>query len=268
MKNIYLIPTDKPSRLFIDVDDNKLKITVPIGGEHMMNQNIYITSDEEIKVSDWVLFENSNVVRKAVDSTFTSGVNNIRIHADKKVFKIILTTDGDLIKDGVQAIDDEFLQWYINNPGCELVLVRDKPKVKAVVKGLGVKSFNNGYKIIIPKEKVLLQSSIDGVPIWGEPKQETIEQIDQNNPVTRGSTTLVYKQETTLEEAAKRIYPINIVSDGHDTNMLCRTGFYIGYELAQERMYSEEEVLQLLLRLQQTESYDNLYEWFEQFKKK
>ena len=35
-----------------------------------------------------------------------------------------------------------------------------------------------------------------------------------------------------------------------------------------ERMYSEEEVLQLLLRLQQTEPYDNLYEWFEQFKKK
>jgi hypothetical protein len=36
----------------------------------------------------------------------------------------------------------------------------------------------------------------------------------------------------------------------------------------QERMYSEQEVLQLLLRLKQTESYDNLYEWFEQFKKK
>ncbi len=35
----------------------------------------------------------------------------------------------------------------------------------------------------------------------------------------------------------------------------------------QERMYSEGEVLQLLLRLQQTESYNNLYEWFEQFKK-
>ena len=36
----------------------------------------------------------------------------------------------------------------------------------------------------------------------------------------------------------------------------------------EERMYSEKEVLQLLLRLQQTESYDNLYDWFEQFKKK
>ena len=42
----------------------------------------------------------------------------------------------------------------------------------------------------------------------------------------------------------------------------------IGAELQAEKMYSEEEVLQLLLRLQQTESYDNLYDWFEQFKKK
>jgi len=33
-------------------------------------------------------------------------------------------------------------------------------------------------------------------------------------------------------------------------------------------MYSEGEVLQLLLRLQQTESYDNLYDWFQQYKKK
>jgi hypothetical protein len=35
-----------------------------------------------------------------------------------------------------------------------------------------------------------------------------------------------------------------------------------------EKMYNEAEVLQLLLKLQQTESYDNLYDWFEQFKKK
>ena len=45
-------------------------------------------------------------------------------------------------------------------------------------------------------------------------------------------------------------------------------GFLKAMEFQAERMYSEEEVLQLLLRLQQTESYDNLYEWFEQFKKK
>ena len=45
-------------------------------------------------------------------------------------------------------------------------------------------------------------------------------------------------------------------------------GIEVGAKWQAERMYSEEEVLQLLLRLQQTESYDNLYEWFEKFKKK
>lgn len=39
-------------------------------------------------------------------------------------------------------------------------------------------------------------------------------------------------------------------------------------ETAKQKMYSEEEVLQLLLKLQQTEFYDNLYDWFEQNKKK
>jgi hypothetical protein len=29
--------------------------------------------------------------------------------------KIILTTDLDLIKDGVQSIDNEFLEWFVKN---------------------------------------------------------------------------------------------------------------------------------------------------------
>jgi hypothetical protein len=44
--------------------------------------------------------------------------------------------------------------------------------------------------------------------------------------------------------------------------------FANGAKWQAERMYSEEEVLQLLLKLPLAESYDNLYEWFEQFKKK
>jgi hypothetical protein len=35
--------------------------------------------------------------------------------------KIILTTDRDLIADDVQAIDDEFLEWFVKNPSCEEV---------------------------------------------------------------------------------------------------------------------------------------------------
>jgi hypothetical protein len=55
------------------------------------------------------------------------------------------------------------------------------------------------------------------------------------------------------------------VSKGIEQRMI--DGFMAGYNKAKETLYTEEQVLQLLLRLQQTESYDNLYEWFEQFKK-
>jgi hypothetical protein len=66
---------------------------------------------------------------------------------DPECKKIILTTDQDLIKDGVQAIPDEFLEWFVKNPSCEEVEVE--------------KDYNYGnlehfdYKIIIPKDKQL-----------------------------------------------------------------------------------------------------------------
>jgi hypothetical protein len=72
--------------------------------------------------------------------------------------------------------------------------------------------------------------------------------------------------KTELEEAAERY------AEGKSSSSLFqedhKKDFIAGANYQAERMYSEQEVLQLLLRLQQTESYDNLYEWFEQFKKK
>jgi hypothetical protein len=81
---------------------------------HKINQNIYITSDEEIKEGDWVLNQ------KSCEVYIITNINEL-VSYEKK---IILTTDQDLIKDGVQ-----------------------------IVKGVGIESFNNGYKIIIPKEE-------------------------------------------------------------------------------------------------------------------
>ena len=46
--------------------------------------------------------------------------------------------------------------------------------------------------------------------------------------------------------------------------------FYPAKEMEKEQknqMYSETEVLQLLIKLKQTESFDNLYDWFNQNKK-
>ncbi len=123
MKNIHILPTDKPSILIKDIWKNTFSLVENFDTNHtdFKAQNIYITSNEEIKEGDWCLFESNNTLKKAVDSTFAIGVNNIRIHADadKKVLKIILTTDGDLIKDGVQAINDDFLEWIVKNPSCE-----------------------------------------------------------------------------------------------------------------------------------------------------
>jgi hypothetical protein len=110
MKHIHVLPTDKPSRLFKSF--GKLNIGDYITKRENLqvtNQHIYITSDEEIKEGDWIKW--GEAIYKA---------NKTYIPPFKK---IILTTDQDLIKDGVQAIDDEFLEWFVKNPSCEYVEV-------------------------------------------------------------------------------------------------------------------------------------------------
>jgi hypothetical protein len=54
MKNIHVLPTDKPSKLVLRNADNKLVRHTPITKWHSVNQHIYITNDEEIK--DGLLF--------------------------------------------------------------------------------------------------------------------------------------------------------------------------------------------------------------------
>ena len=124
MKNIHVLPTDKPSRLFVDIDDNKLKITQPIGGEYMMNQNIYITSDEKFVIDEYIT-DGIEVIKATPKLVDGQGLLNRR---DWK--KIILTTDGDL--DGVQAIDDEFLEWFCSKNGnvdyVDVVIEEDENK--------------------------------------------------------------------------------------------------------------------------------------------
>ena len=161
MKNLYLLPTDKPSRLvknnlgLIRVADNFTKSDLDFILAEFVN--IYITSDEEIKdvrphKGKWQL-ETGQILNKFPN--YLTDLSECKL--------VIMTTDEDLIKDGVQAIDDEFLEWLVENPSC---------KVVEVVKTAPIRPFGSLYKIIIPNEEVLLQSSIDGEPIWGEAKKD------------------------------------------------------------------------------------------------
>jgi hypothetical protein len=93
------------------------------------------------------------------------------------------------------------------------------------------------------------------------------------------------KNEETLEEAAQRLYPISKggsmwMPSADDCNKANKQeGFIEGAKWQSERMYSEEEVYELLLKHQSayrsavriTSPLDwsfDIKQWFEQFKKK
>lgn len=155
MKNIHLISTDKPSKLFTDLKGklmfNNDWTEIPIG---RINQYIYITSDEEIKEGEYNVPSDFS---KIEDITKTSKedlkfVNN-KFNGYKK---IILTTDPDLIAYGVKSIDEDFLQWFINNSSCEYVEVNHFGTCcgnQLITECINCEKYNAIYKIIIPKEE-------------------------------------------------------------------------------------------------------------------
>jgi hypothetical protein len=113
MKNIHIIPTDKPSKLHLWFD--KLKLLKEFLEVKRNKQHIYITNDVEIKANVYALINGvlcktelleGKIVSRRLDSGGTMDI------CKSEYFEIILTTDQDLIADGVQAIDDEFLEWF------------------------------------------------------------------------------------------------------------------------------------------------------------
>jgi hypothetical protein len=70
MKNIHVIPTDKPSRLYYNGTSYKdpnstIAMDWFISSALYKPQNIYITSDEEIKEGDWIFSTKTNNLFKA-----------------------------------------------------------------------------------------------------------------------------------------------------------------------------------------------------------
>ena len=161
MKNINLIPTDKPSRLHNkngelgNYPSTKLYIEDFKGNQHN-SFHIYITSDVEIKVGDWFMDVEELEILKASENVELHLVNVLKPNYKK----IILTTDGELINDGVQAIDDEFLEWFVKNPSCEEIEIDFDvivTRTKSLLQNQDGKTIaiphRIHYRIIIPKEE-------------------------------------------------------------------------------------------------------------------
>ena len=135
MKNVHLLQTEVyPAKLQLDRDYGTLTIfdePCVSNGQDFVGANLYITSNEEIQIDEWC-FEIYNRESTAVAPRFIDENNNtwwlrqinMSVSADDaNCKKIILTTDVRLIKDGVQAIDDEFLDWFIKNQKREIPII-------------------------------------------------------------------------------------------------------------------------------------------------
>ena len=246
MKNIHVLPTDKPSELYINMQgilskSNSLLL-------RLKSRHIYITNDEEIKEGDWIFdLDTKSIVKADSFKVITSKKSKCWYYK-----KIILTTDQDLIKDGVQAIDDEFLEWFVNNPSCDFAHL-------GFTSIIGDSETKRTYKIIIPKEEPTFENSIDNTmnimsianSMFGkkeEPKQET------------------------LEEAAERISKSHSVHETGQDDVY--QGVIQGAKWQAERMYSEEEVVSFIHKFikehqpQLPYLIGGINMWFKQFKKK
>ncbi len=206
-------------------------------------------------------------------------------------FKIILTTNNLLIKDGVQAIGDEFLEWFVKNPSCEFVNVE---KTFVTNSGLGYQEYavlDSNFKVIEINAKIPQTSYyLDKVTILNTyeyvinykiiiPQEETKQEELKFKNRQIGAAGFVAnkimenmiskpKQET-LEEAAERLYPtVGLIGEYRklELNVPKNEGFIEGAKWQAERMYSEQEVYNLLYKL--LPDKQELDEWFSQFKKK
>ena len=219
---------------------------------YKIGKELFITSNEEIKEGDWFISLYSNSIQRELKLDWTLNKDAYK--------KIILTTDQDLIKNGVQAIDDEFLEWFVKNPSCEEVeTVFNNRGISGAEKIL--KSFGE-YEIKEPKPHSFCET----------PEEKcTMNYCDENGCQNRKRELVEPKQET-LEEAAERLYPTDYGEKSKNIiNIIKLDAFVSGAKWQQERSYSEEEVLEIIRQYAFEEHLITSSKpdiWFEQFKKK
>lgn len=238
MKNIHVLPTDKPSRLIKSQDNDfvYLNTNAPNWFENNLKttkQNIYITNDEEIKEGHYGLIGNEVMSYHQMHKKWGM----------PQGLKIILTTDQDLIKDGVQKLSDEFLEWFVKNPSCEEVEIVSAKTIPAL------QLTGNGHcwwKIIIPKEETNGCIGINGVsdPKLNEvqlnqSKQETLEEAKKylsNEGYGKGSNFTLNNVANLMiewqQEQDKKMYSEEQMDNAYDK----------GFKDASERSYSEEDL--------------------------
>lgn len=223
---------------------------------HLIDNQIYITSDEKPKRGDWAVYRNRQVYKCVED-----------IVGDE-FKKIILSTDKWLIKFGVCAIDAEFVDWFFDNPNCEYVEITHK---KIMVgwepdysyEDIGIDGskevYQDFYKISIPKEEH--KQSYEYV---GECKGNNNGCFLDSCGHDCGCFVRKPKQETLEEDA------INYANYNVQIHNAIKEAVKFGANWQAERMYSQEEMLLAFEtgRMFQLTAENNFNELIEQLKNK
>jgi hypothetical protein len=246
-KNVWLLPTDKPSRILQSLKVIQLldkEWLSPIGN---VNRNIYITSSEKPKEGEYGLgFAEEN------QSHFVfkhDGSNLAKLNAlceDTK--KIIITSDTDLIANRIKKISEKFLRWFVQNPSCEFVEVKKQMLCdycgQEYCDNLRCRGYKDSpyYEIIIPQEELSKQykcTECNWIGVFNEMKNEQSIDYDQyccpkcNNVMYDCRIDKWYLEEEPKQETFEE-----------SVNAFKKTDVYINYiKQKQGRMYSEEEFL-------------------------
>jgi hypothetical protein len=245
MKNVHVLPTDKPSRLIIySTLLNEFRLLDAPIDDWMHKRNIYITSDEELPYDSSIFDSGAFYHRDPVGD-----IHIITKHTFKPnphfCKRIILTTDQDLIKDGVQAIEDEFLEWFVKNPSCD----------KVEIESLSIRDGKLGYLIRKPQEEP---------EISDEAKERA-----KNYMALKGALDV---KEETLEELGLYDETEHLLSTQANKERLLED-----VKEETQRRYSEEDVREAFRQGETNVVYSEKYgleyrlsesKWLEQFKKK
>lgn len=161
-RNIHILPTNRPSILHKAF--NKLFITsiVPtIQSEiyESIPQYIFITDNySDIKENDYIITKDGRLVQ--VSYLLSKDVQGAT--------KVVITSDPELIKDGIKEVSEGFVEWLVENPDCEYVQVEiDYKKFKK-----GNITLSQCYEIEIPNE----DKDFLGRTYFDQLKQKAIEE--------------------------------------------------------------------------------------------
>ena len=230
---------------------------------YKIGKELFITSDEEIKEGDWCIeFTPNNEKITELFKCNEEQVLNISTGTDYKYKKIILTTDQDLINDGVQEINDGFLEWFVKNLNCNFVRAIKVPYFD---------ESSYSYVLIIP-----IEEDFELVSIGEETVKLAIPMIQDREEIKQETLEEVVWKLAKQKFEEKCNYKPNLANPQDLLVMSSiQEGILIGAKWQKEQnknLYSEEEVRQMFNRYNEVIAHRDNEEWQawidKQFKKK